>query len=387
MYMEVYMSENDELTGLLTIKTFHEQLQSIARAGSNLVLVVLDLDHLLSINEMYGHQAGDEWIRANAQHFQRVFGGEASLVGRSGGDEFMAVIQNGDLGDIFERAEELRQQVESTRLEFNASGETIYLSNTISLGLAAFPANAGDPDDLIEKGKQALYRAKVAGGNRVCFYQETDTLTGLPNKHASQRTLEEALRKARQAGEPLSVFLLDIDRFNEINTDYGHRAGDEILIRLAHVLERNFKDVGVVGRTGGDEFLVILPGQRADSAFILAEEVRRLVEDSEIAAAVGVHNYTLRYRISGGIATFPGDATERVDLLRKADEALYRSKRIGRNRISLPASAQMVTKTSHYTLIQLERLAELAHKQERTEAFLLREALDDLLRKYGDPVG
>ncbi len=387
MYMEVYMSENDELTGLLTIKTFHEQLQSIARAGSNLVLVVLDLDHLLSINEMYGHQAGDEWIRANAQHFQRVFGGEASLVGRSGGDDFMAVIQNGDLGDIFERAEELRQQVESTRLEFNASGETIYLSNTISLGLAAFPANAGDPDDLIEKGKQALYRAKVAGGNRVCFYQETDTLTGLLNKHASQRTLEEALRKARQAGEPLSVFLLDIDRFNEINTDYGHRAGDEILIRLAHVLERNFKDVGVVGRTGGDEFLVILPGQRADSAFILAEEVRRLVEDSEIAAAVGVHNYTLRYRISGGIATFPGDATERVDLLRKADEALYRSKRIGRNRISLPASAQMVTKTSHYTLIQLERLAELAHKQERTEAFLLREALDDLLRKYGDPVG
>lgn len=381
------MSERDELTGLLTIKAFHEQLQTAARTSNNLVLVVLDLDHLLPFNELYGHQAGDEWIRTNAQLFQQAFGGETSLVGRSSGDEFMAAIQNGDLGEIFERAEELRQQVESIKLEYKAAGETIYSSNTISLGLAAYPANAGDPEDLIEKGRQALYRAKVAGGNRVCFYQETDTLTGLLNQHASQRTLEEALQKARRDGEPLSVFLLDIDRFNEINNDYGHRAGDEILMRLAHILERNFKEVGVVGRTGGDEFLVILPGQRADSAFILAEEVRRLVEDGEIAATVGVHNYTLRYRISGGIATYPGDASERVDLLRKADEALYRSKRIGRNRISLPASAQMVTKTSHYTQIQLERLADLARKQDRTEAFLLREALDDLLRKYGDPVG
>lgn len=387
MYMEIYVAEQDELTGLLTIKSFHEQLQTWAKTGTSLVLVMLDLDHLLPFNEMYGHQAGDEWIRTNAQLFQQAFGGEASLVGRSSGDEFMAVIQNGDLGEIFERAEELRQQVESTRLEIKSAGEAIYPINTISLGLAAYPANAGDPDDLIEKGKQALYRAKVAGGNRVCFYQETDTLTGLLNQHASQRTLEEALRKARQAGEPLSVFLLDIDRFNEINSEYGHRAGDEVLIRLAHILERNFKEIGTLGRTGGDEFMVILPDQRADSAFILAEEVRRLVEDGEITVTVGVHNYVLRYRISGGIATFPGDATERVDLLRKADEALYRSKRIGRNRISLPASAQMVTKTSHYTQIQLERLADLARKQDRTEAFLLREALDDLLRKYGDPAG
>ncbi|MBE0697828.1 MAG: GGDEF domain-containing protein, partial [Anaerolineaceae bacterium] len=91
---------------------------------------------------------------------------------------------------------------------------------------------------------------------------------------------------------------------------------------------------------------------------------------------------TLRFRISGGIATFPGDAAERVDLLRKADEALYRSKRIGRNRISLPASSQMVTKTSHYSQIQLERLSELARNLDKSEAFLLREALDELLRKY-----
>ncbi len=380
------MLDIDELTGLLTVKAFHEQLQTAARASESLVLVVMDLDHLLSFNENHGHQAGDEWIRANAQRFNQTFGAGRSLVARSGGDEFMAVLSDGDLDEIFERAEGLRQQVESSGLDVLVGGEMVHLGGTISLGLASYPVNAGDPDDLIEKGKQALYRAKIAGGNRVCFYQETDTLTGLLNKHASYRTLEEELQKARQNGEPLSVFLLDIDRFKEINDDYGHRAGDEVLSRLARILERNYKDIGLVGRTGGDEFLVILPGQRADSAFILAEEVRRLVEDGEIAATVGAHTYSLHYRISGGIATFPGDATERVDLLRKADEALYRSKRMGRNRISLPASAQMVTKTSHYTQIQLERLAELARKQDKAEAFLLREALDDLLRKYGDSV-
>lgn len=138
--------------------------------------------------------------------------------------------------------------------------------------------------------------------------------------------------------------------------------------------------------------MVILPGQRADSAFILAEEVRRLVEDSQVTVRLGsaggeTRSYTVRMRISGGIASFPSDATERVDLLRKADEALYRAKQTGRNRICLPTSAQMVTKTSYYTQTQLERLATLARQLDKTEAFLLREALDDLLNKYKDRQG
>jgi diguanylate cyclase (GGDEF)-like protein len=296
----------------------------------------------------------------------------------------MALLHAPDLVEVYEKAEALRRRVESDPPPVMVKGEEVREKVTLSIGLAAFPSNATGGNELVEKSKQALLRAKISGGNRVCFYLEADPLTGLLNKYAGYRALDEAIDRARLAGETVSVFLLDIDQFKGINDEFGHRAGDEVLTRLSKILENNFKGAGLVGRTGGDEFIVILPGQRADSAFILAEEVRRLVEDSEILAAVGPHTYSLRFRISGGIASFPGDAAERVDLLRKADEALYRSKRIGRNRISLPASAQMVTKTSHYTQIQLERLSELARKQDKTEAFLLREALDELLRKYGE---
>jgi predicted signal transduction protein with EAL and GGDEF domain len=125
-----------------------------------------------------------------------------------------------------------------------------------------------------------------------------------------------------------------------------------------------------------------MPGKRADSAFILSEEVRKVIEDSEITLSIGETTRRVHFKISGGVASYPADSSEPAELVRKADEALYRAKQTGRNRICLPASGQMVTKTSHYTQTQLERLSAAARRLDRSEAFLLREALDDLLRKY-----
>lgn len=376
------MSNVDELTGLLKIQSFHEALDEAIRSAETHVLVMMDLDRFKSFNDQFGHVAGDDILRAAGRLFRDTFDVEGGLISRYGGDEFMALLPGQDMFEVYEKAEGLRQRFASSAQAIIVDEKETPAGWTVSLGLAAYPANASSGNELVEKASQALTRAKIAGGNRVSFYQETDPLTGLLNKYASYRALDEAVTRGRQSGEPFSVFLLDIDHFKEINDEYGHRAGDEILLRLGKILENNFTDLGQVGRTGGDEFIAILSGQRVDSAFILAEEVRRLVEDSEIRAAVGPRAYTLRFRISGGIAAFPGDASERVDLLRKADEALYRSKRIGRNRISLPTSSQMVTKTSYYSQVQLERLSELARRLDKTEAFLLREALDELLRKY-----
>jgi diguanylate cyclase (GGDEF)-like protein len=318
--------------------------------------------------------------------FAETFGADA-LVSRYGGDEFLAAVRSKDLQGLFEKAEKLRLSIEKERPEISVGGETIRTGFTITMGLATYPLHASDSSELIEKAIKAMYRAKEAGGNRVCFYEEKDVLTGLLNYYGGMSALEEELAKGNQKRDNLSIIMMDIDRFKEINDEFGHRAGDEVLKRLAHILTRNFKDVGITARTKGDEFMVILPAHRADSAFILAEEVRKVIEDSPIKLGIGDRSLSLHFQITGGVATYPSDGTERTDLLRKADEALYRGKRTGRNRICLPTSAQMVTKTSHYTQIQLERLGEFSRKLERSEAFLLREALDDLLRKYSDEGG
>lgn len=382
MYVDNNMSITDELTGMLGIQGFHQALEGKLRSGQQIALVMMDLDHFKAFNDRYGHEAGDDYLKTVGDLFRAAFDGEGHLAARYQGDEYAAALPIDDATDVYVMAEKLRKLGEKDGLSVMINGEAVNPGVTFSLGIAVYPANASNTEELIEKARQAVRRAKIGGGNRVYFYQETDPLTGLLNRGAILRALDEALARARAAGEPLSIFLLDIDRFKEINDEYGHRAGDQVLGRLAKILENNFNGVGVVGRTGGDEFLVLLPEHRADSAFILAEEVRRLVEDSEISVAIGDHSYALHFHLSGGIATHPGDASEQVDLLRKADEALFRSKRSGRNRISLPASTQMVTKTSHYTQIQLERLAELARQMDKTEAFLLREALDELLKKY-----
>jgi diguanylate cyclase (GGDEF)-like protein len=381
----------DSLTNLLGLAAFLTHLKTLVSGGEPVILVTLDLDRFLAINERYGHAGGDQVIRTAADLFARAFAGHGVLAGRSGGDEFMAILPGNNLSAAAQQADALRRQVEADGVTVEGEGTHSTIALTVSIGLAVTTNGASDAQELIQNSRHALMQAKVAGGNRVMLFQETDPLTGLLNQAASQRALDTELRQARQRGEPVSVFLLDIDYFAEINERWGHRAGDDVLKRLGHILETNFPQAGRgelagrgIGRTAGDEFLVILPGLRADSAFILAEEVRRLVEDSPIPLPEGAGSSSLNFHISGGVATFPGDGAEWMELLRKAGEALYRSKQTGRNRISLPAAAQMVTKTSYYTQVQLERLGALARKQDKTEAFLLREALDELLRKYGE---
>ena len=109
----------------------------------------------------------------------------------------------------------------------------------------------------------------------------------------------------------------------------------------------------------------------------MLEMIRREIEASKVFGEVET-NVT----ITGGIASYPIDGTQENEILRKADQALYRAKITGRNTIRLAYEEKMAPKTSHYTLTQLERLSNLAHKEGVGEAVLLREALDDLLIKY-----
>ncbi|MEG2940157.1 MAG: diguanylate cyclase [Thermomonas sp.] len=156
---------------------------------------------------------------------------------------------------------------------------------------------------------------------------ERDALTGGFNR----RTLDQlAARECKLAGnhKPLAVLFIDLDFFKRINDTHGHPCGDECLRKVAATLRAELRPQDVFGRYGGEEFLVLLPGQDAASARLVGDRLRQAVEDAE----VDWHGETLRFTISIGMAVLrDGDDPEK--LLARADKALYRAKREGRNRV------------------------------------------------------
>lgn len=208
-----------------------------------------------------------------------------------------------------------------------------------------------------------------------------DALTGLINRKGFEEKLKAAVLHAQQNDRPLSLAFLDIDFFKRLNDSMGHEAGDVIIKAVGDAVQRAAGEQAVTCRYGGEEYIVIFPDTEREQAFLIIEHAR-----AEIAALKGFSDgkkkVNAQLTISGGIAAFPIDAQEENELLRKADQALYKAKGTGRNKIVLSYEEKMAPKTSHYTLTQLERLSELAKEQGVGEAVLLREALDNLLVKY-----
>ena len=212
---------------------------------------------------------------------------------------------------------------------------------------------------------------------------QKDDLTGLYTRKAFLEVFAEALSRSK-AGEneaPLSLALIDVDHFLHINEEHGHVAGDHILVGVADIIRERTPDTALGARYGGDEFAVMLPGFEREQAFLLLEQVRLELAGREFNTPQG--KVIRGVPISGGVASFPVDGRTGVELIRKADHALYRAKYAGRSQIRLAFEERMVPKTSHYTQVQLERLARLAAEHKVSEADLLREAMDDLLTKYG----
>lgn len=177
---------------------------------------------------------------------------------------------------------------------------------------------------------------------------------------------------------PLALALTDLDRFAAINDSYGRDAGDAVLAAWDRVLRANIADGGSVVRLGGDEFVVVLPGTSAENAVVLLEEVRGHF------AGMTIEGVPVVLSVSAGIAASPPHGTTAGELSRAAGEALMRAKRDGRDRVALYVEEKMVLKSNYYSKANLERLAKLSSATDRTEASLLREALDDLLYKHRD---
>ncbi len=155
----------------------------------------------------------------------------------------------------------------------------------------------------------------------------TDHLTGLKNRRAVEDVLSMEMEIARRYGRPLCFALIDVDRFKRINDTYGHDVGDEVLRKLARILKSELRSPDVLGRWGGEEFALVIPETDLNGAKVLCERLRRKVEETSFDR-VG------KVTVSIGLTQFNKKDTMR-SLVKRADEALYRAKENGRNRVEV----------------------------------------------------
>lgn len=162
-----------------------------------------------------------------------------------------------------------------------------------------------------------------------------DYLTGASNRRFFMQEAELELQRAIRHGLPLSLLMLDIDHFKQINDSHGHEAGDEALRNLVDVCRHSLRQIDVLGRLGGEEFAVLLPETPLEQAVEVAERLRGEVQHSDISAGGSVFRFT----VSIGVSSLPGIQGTVSVLLSSADKGLYQAKRAGRNKVCVSGQA------------------------------------------------
>ncbi|MEF2231107.1 MAG: diguanylate cyclase [Pseudodesulfovibrio sp.] len=189
---------------------------------------------------------------------------------------------------------------------------------------------------VLVRGRQLLYSLVHDVTRRMRLEREmermatTDALTGADNRHQFFRRARAELARAGRYGHPLTALMLDIDHFKDINDTYGHQAGDTILRTLVNLAVATLREADLFGRLGGEEFAAILPETDVAAGLRAAERLRRAVEELEVPDAGGGR---IRFTVSIGVAGFGGSHEDVDMLIRRADDALYRAKGQGRNRV------------------------------------------------------
>jgi diguanylate cyclase (GGDEF)-like protein len=159
----------------------------------------------------------------------------------------------------------------------------------------------------------------------------TDVLTGVANRRSLEERLHDMFEHSIRLHEPLSLVMCDIDHFKRVNDDFGHQAGDAVLQQFAKLLQTEAREIDRVGRYGGEEFVILLPGTVLDAAVTFADRLRHSVERAEFRYGDG---QTLHKTMSCGVAAWPHPLVNDPEaLIKAADDALYVAKETGRNRV------------------------------------------------------
>lgn len=167
---------------------------------------------------------------------------------------------------------------------------------------------------------------------RLQMEAQTDSKTGLLNVRYFNQHFDELLDRAKRTEQPLSIMMADLDYLRRINNNYGHLAGDKVIIGISEIIKRTVRAQDIVGRFGGEEFAILLPDTDQEEAYRIAESIRTAIEASEFS--IPTSPTPIRTTMTLGIACYPQDATTATDLLHHADVAVYQAKMDGRNQVT-----------------------------------------------------
>jgi len=158
-----------------------------------------------------------------------------------------------------------------------------------------------------------------------------DDVAQIYNSRYMHRFLDYEIPRAARYGSSLSMIFMDLDYFKDVNDRYGHICGSKLLLEVAQLIVKNIRSADIVCRYGGDEFVVLMPETSKDKAFRAAEKIKKVIKETEFLKAEGV-NY--RITASIGVASFPGDAHDKLELIQMADKAMYTVKNRSRDGVA-----------------------------------------------------
>jgi len=339
---------------LVRLKMMTDELRMRERTGQTMGLVeaasetLVEPDPSGSLLIVEDRPESVTWFRAGLEPKHKVAEAcnfdEALVQARGGYFDLIVVSLGIKAFDGLRLCSQLRSLPEARNtpiLVLVSDGESKKLAQALDMGVNDYLTRPVDRNELIARVRTQLRKKRYAEKLRQNMQLSlemaiTDQLTGLHNRHYMARHLDTLMKNSVESGKPISFLVMDIDYFKSVNDNHGHDSGDEVLKEFAARISANIRGIDLACRYGGEEFVVVMPETDLAFAYTVAERLRQSIEVAPFRISRPPNS--LRITVSIGMASSVGGNDTAEGLLHRADLALYRAKREGRNRVIAEAA-------------------------------------------------